>query len=600
MKNFFLTLILYVVPCNALQAQLSHADSLIKKLAETGNVKEKIEICKELSANLGIKDFQRNIEYARTGLQLASKENDSASIAILFSNLGFGHYFSGHLDSASFYYFKSIQILEGRKMYPELAEAYNRTARLYRKTKSLPRAHQFYIKAMQLYRQMKNDEGIATIYNEDGVVYEYEEKYDDAIKNYSASLAIRRQMNDSVGIAYSLNFIAGVYVLQKKFTEAEDYLEQTLAIREALKDTFTIALTWSDFGSMYKESGDYANAISSLQKSNEAAAKMKYPELMLNNFRMMSDAASAQNNYADAYNYISAYNSLKDSIYTLESNKQVEELSAKYETAEKEKQIQEQQFQIARRNYWIAGISGLFLACGLLGYSWYKRYKLKKQAEMQQALIHERETAVKAVMDAEENERRRIAGDLHDGVGQTMSAARMNLSALSHALQLSTDEQKNNFEKIKQLIDESCNEVRTVSHNMMPGSLAKRGLALAVRDFTDKINQHVLKVNFYAEGFDTPGDTNKETVLYRVIQECVNNVIKHAHAGMLDISLIKDADGISVSIEDNGKGFAATAANKDEGIGLKNIKARIGFLKGTVEWHSSPGRGTLVAIHVPA
>lgn len=581
-----------------MQAQLSHTDSLIKSLSGNGNVHEKIEACKELSSNLDLKDFQKNIAYARAGLQLASEEKDSASIAILLNNLGFGHYFSGHFDSASFYYFKSIQMLENRKMYPELAEAYNRLARLYRKTKSLPRAHQFYAKAMQLYKQMKNNEGIATIYNEDGVVYEYEEKYNDAIKNYEASLAIRRQMNDSVGIGYSLNFIAGVYVLQKKFAEAKDYLEQTLAIREALKDTFSIALTWSDFGSMYKESGDYANAISSLKKSNEAAEKMKYPELMLNNFRMMSDAASAQNNYADAYNYITAYNTLKDSIYTLESNKQVEELSAKYETAEKEKQIQEQQFQITKRNYWIAGISGLFIACGLLGYSWYKRYRLKKQAEMQQALIHERELATKAVMDAEENERRRIAGDLHDGVGQTMSAARMNLSALSHALNFSTDEQKNNFEKIKQLIDDSCNEVRTVSHNMMPGSLAAKGLARAVRDFTDKINQNILKINFYAEGFDTPGDINKETVLYRVIQECVNNVIKHAQATMLDISLIKDTDGISVSIEDNGKGFDSSIANKDEGIGLKNIKARIAFLKGTVEWESSPGRGTLVAIHV--
>ena len=202
-------------------------------------------------------------------------------------------------------------------------------------------------------------------------------------------------------------------------------------------------------------------------------------------------------------------------------------------------------------------------------------------------------------MVAEENERKRIASDLHDGVGQTMSAARMNLSALSHSINLETDEQKNNFDKIKLLIDESCNEVRTVSHNMMPGSLAKKGLAQAVKEFTDKINQQVLQINFHSDGFDKSTDVNNETVLYRIIQECVNNVLKHAQAKTLDISLIKDKDGISISIEDNGKGFNINLMNANEGIGLKNIKARVAFLKGIVEWQSSPGRGTLVAIHVP-
>ncbi|MEI9958414.1 MAG: ATP-binding protein [Ferruginibacter sp.] len=87
--------------------------------------------------------------------------------------------------------------------------------------------------------------------------------------------------------------------------------------------------------------------------------------------------------------------------------------------------------------------------------------------------------------------------------------------------------------------------------------------------------------------------------MYRVIQECVNNVIKHSGANGLDISLIKDADGIAATIEDNGKGFAVADKNKGEGIGLKNIKTRIEYLKGTVDFDSAPGKGTLVAIHVP-
>ena len=159
---------------------------------------------------------------------------------------------------------------------------------------------------------------------------------------------------------------------------------------------------------------------------------------------------------------------------------------------------------------------------------------------------------------------------------------------------------KKSFNKVVSLIDESCKEVRSVSHNMMPNALLKSGLASAVREFIHQIDTRVLKVNLYAEGLNERIDANIETVLYRVIQECVNNVIKHADANQLDISLIKDNDGIAATIEDNGKGFNSKDKTNFGGLGLKNIETRILFLKGTVEWDSQIGKGTLIAIHVPA
>jgi two-component system NarL family sensor kinase len=129
--------------------------------------------------------------------------------------------------------------------------------------------------------------------------------------------------------------------------------------------------------------------------------------------------------------------------------------------------------------------------------------------------------------------------------------------------------------------------------------LLKNGLANAVKEFLDKIDNRVLKVSLHTEGLNERIDSNTETVLYRVIQECVNNVIKHAGASMMDISLIKDKDGISVTIEDNGKGFDKSIKNDSDGLGLKNISSRITYLKGTVDFDTAPGKGTLVAIHIP-
>jgi len=108
-----------------------------------------------------------------------------------------------------------------------------------------------------------------------------------------------------------------------------------------------------------------------------------------------------------------------------------------------------------------------------------------------------------------------------------------------------------------------------------------------------------LQVHLYTEGLEERIDANVETVFYRVLPECVNNVIKHAGPTTLDISLIRDKDGISATIEDNGKGFDTSRRGVFDGIGLKNIVTRVEYLRGTVDFDSAPGRGTLIAIHIP-
>ena len=180
-----------------------------------------------------------------------------------------------------------------------------------------------------------------------------------------------------------------------------------------------------------------------------------------------------------------------------------------------------------------------------------------------------------------------------------MSAAKINLSTMTDDIPFTDAKQKERFENALKLVDDSCAEVRVVSHNIMPNSLLRKSLGDAVRTFVSKISDDVIKINLYTEGLNNKVDENVEIVLYRVIQECVNNVIKHAQANKLDISLIKEGSEISVTVEDNGKGFDTSDSSKFEGVGLKSITTRVNYLKGTVEWDSSPGRGTVVSIQIP-
>ncbi|MBL7732073.1 MAG: sensor histidine kinase, partial [Chitinophagaceae bacterium] len=523
----------------------------------------------------------------------------SISVAELKRHIGVASYFKGKYDVAAANFFESISILEKANEKKKLAPVYNDLAKLYRKTRDLDRALENYNKADAIYRQIKDTGGIAMILNESGVVFEYRENFTEAINRYTASMKLAEKAGDSLSVSYSLSNIAGVYVIQKKYAEAEKNLLRALNIRQILKDSFAIALTYSDLGVAMNNKGDYAKAIEYLTLSNKAAENLKYPELQSNNYNELSNVAQKQGDFQRAFQYFLKRSALRDSLFALEKTKQIEELNSRYETVRKEQQIIQQKNRLRLQGYLFAGIGILIVFAGLFIHSLYKREKLKKEQQLQAEIMKQQEMAVKAVMEAEENERERIAKDLHDGVGQMMSAAKMNLSAFESELPAGNTEQRETFQKIITLVDESCKEVRTVSHIMMPNALLKNNLGAAIRDFVDKLNSRNLRAHVYTEGLDERLDSNIETVLYRVIQECVNNAIKHAGATTLDISLIRDKDGISGTVEDNGKGFDTSDKEKFEGIGLRNIVTRIEYLKGTVDFDSAPGRGTLIALHVP-
>ena len=290
---------------------------------------------------------------------------------------------------------------------------------------------------------------------------------------------------------------------------------------------------------------------------------------------------------------------MRDSLFNLEKTKEIQRLNSQYETARKEQQIQSQQNRIRMQNYLMAGIGVLVVLGLMLAFSYYKRYRLKQESQLQAEILKQQELKARAILEAEENERQRIAKDLHDGVGQMMSAAKMNLSAIESELSFTDPKQKESFDKAISLVDESCKEVRTVSHIMMPNALLRNSLGNAIHEFVNKLSNKTMQVHVYTEGLDEKLDTNVETVLYRVIQECVHNAMKHAQATNLDISLIRDKDGISGTVEDNGKGFDPADKENFEGIGLKNIITRIEYLRGTVDFDSAPGRGTVIAMHVP-
>ena len=598
MRLFFATILTLVFVTTGFSQP--DPDSLRQVMNSNRPYDQQINAAIKLVESYQLKNFDSTIIEGDKALRLARKNTDSIAVAQLKRHIGVANYFSGKYDVAAKYLQEAIAILEkDKKNRSKLAPVYNDLAKLYRKTRDLDKALENYSNANAIYRSLNDTSGIAMILNESGVVYEYKYDYKEAVNRYTMSMHLAEKAGDSLSVSYSLSNIAGVYVIEKKYDLAEINLLRCLRIREILKDSFSMALAYSDLGVAMNAKGDYKKAIDYLTMSNRLAEKMRYPELQSNNYNELSAVSQKQGYFQKAFEYFNKRTALRDSLFNLEKTKEIQRLNSQYETARKEQQIQSQQSRIRMQNYLMAGIGVLVILGMLLAFSYYKRYRLKQESQLQAEILKQQELKARAILEAEENERQRIAKDLHDGVGQMMSAAKMNLSAIESELAFTDPKQKENFEKAISLVDESCKEVRTVSHIMMPNALLRNSLGNAIHEFVNKLSNKTMQVHVYTEGLDEKLDSNVETVLYRVIQECVHNAMKHAHASNLDISLIRDKDGISGTVEDNGKGFDPTDKEKFEGIGLKNIITRIEYLRGTVDFDSAPGRGTVIAMHVP-
>ena len=562
-------------------------------------------------------------------------------MAQAYNDIGILLYDQEKYDSAIVFYQLSGKIREQLNDGLGIAKVFNKIGIVYQKKGAFDKALENQLQALSLFTKHKNDIGISYSLNNIGILNQNLGRYDDAIKYQLQSIEIKEKLKDNYGLAGSFVNIANIYKIKGDDDKAAAYYNKAITISRSIQDKEYLANALNNIGALYIKKQKYQEALSSINESLQLRKDLgdtKGQVSCMNNLGLLfheqkqydssiailqaalnigkdavnclpevnqtylalSRSYESVNKNDEALSMFKFYASTKDSLFTDNLSQKFAELETKYETLEKEKEIQRQQYVIEKKNYWIGGIGLSILLLSLLAVSYYNRYKLKQEARMKQAVLEQQQLAAAAVLKAEEKERQRIAKDLHDGVGQMMSAAKMNLSAFENDIQFNSVDQKLSFERIIGLVDESCKEVRTVSHQMMPNMLLKSGLAKAVAEFLDKIDQRQIKVNLHAEGLQERLSEDVEIVLYRVLQECVNNVIKHSGASQLDIALIKDKDGISATIEDNGKGFDLQQLGEDAGIGLKNIQARIDYLNGSIDFDTAPGKGTLVAIHLPA
>lgn len=251
----------------------------------------------------------------------------------------------------------------------------------------------------------------------------------------------------------------------------------------------------------------------------------------------------------------------------------------------------------------IAGTLGmLLLAIAIIVFVvMYQKRLIKQQVKMQeQKAVHQKEM-LQATIDTQEKERRRIARDLHDDIGATLSAVKLGMNYLHRQLDKES-EAATYSEESKSLLDEAISNVRRLSKELLPATLEEFGLPYALDELCRKLDgASAMEVKFSGdqEGEDR-FDPKLELGLYRAVQESINNAMKHSEAKLIAVELQKSNDSLTLTVSDDGVGFdVEEVANRvDKGLGLMNIESRVSMVESTVKIDSSPSNGTKVFIHV--
>jgi signal transduction histidine kinase len=621
-------------------------DSLENLAQHTNDDRLKLKLLGDLSWNYGTVNFDKALAFGQAELELASALKDSASIALAYSDIGNTYTRANHLQEALSYHLKSYALREKLGLKIKAAGSISNIAVIYKQQGKYKEALDFMHRSLKIYEEVGDELKQALVLGNIGNVYVAYKKFEPARENYLRAIALAKKSNATtilanahsgllqyyyqqgkysdalqqafiaeqylkklqakIDLATVYNSIGQCYAQQGKFDQAMKYYHKSLAIRIFMKDKLGIASCYKNMGEVYARLKNYPLAEQYLNRSIPIFKEIESKDYLREAYNLLATIFEAKNDEENALKFFKRSAAIKDSIYNKQASDKINELEIAYQTEKKAKQIEVlhrenevQKLTLFKRNIFLGiAITALLIAI-LIGYLLFRGMKLKQAALLQAAVLKQQDMATKSILNAEENERKRISGELHDGLGQMFSAVKMNLSALLDDIIFENEERKLMYKKTLSLVDESCGELRSISHQMAPNVLLKSGLAIAIRDFIDKIDGRKLKINLEMTDLNQRLDPNVEMVLYRVIQEAVNNVIKHAQADTLDIQLIKDAEGVKVMIEDNGKGFDPADLEKFEGIGLKNIRSRVAFLKGEIDFSSSPGQGTLVAIYIP-
>ncbi len=564
------------------------------------------------------------IDEASQGLMVYEKErmNNVEMKAELHLTLAEAYDEKGKKDSAAFYYYLLGNEIENKNItdptltiniFTKLTIFWINfnydiaTNEEYKQTLS-----RYVDKAKTAAGEMKDTaDAKSAVYFLQGAFFHGTKQFDSARYYYLTYYEKRKQLK-KLSLPRTISILTNIsdtYLQEGKPDKALEYINQVAKIGD-IPEQNKFLVFYVAFNELQKAKALYQkkNYAGSIELTDKTITKLKTTgehlrDEVVEAYKIAAECYEALGNYKDALKYKNIYLSLHDSVNKKEKIDIIHGLEIRYRISEKDKELAQQQLTIAEvqnkvrsRNIWIASIS-LFIFFIATIFALWRRKNIHKQKLQQEKINNfqkEMEIArLNASITGEERERERMARDLHDGIGGLLAAAKMNFELLKKEDNPTKTQDLNNGIK---LLEEASIELRKTAHNMMPDLLLQNGLPQAIRHFCKTIgkNSHT-QIKFQQYGTEKRFEKNFELSLYRILQELVHNIVKHAQAttALVQISFHENGN-LDFTVEDNGKGMPDEAVKNSKGMGLKNIIERTRSMNGKADIYSQAENGTSI------
>lgn len=531
-----------------------------------------------------------------------AKYSDGATSSLI--NLANVYQFQGNYQNSVDYYLKGIEAYEKMKDTVRLIYAYGNYASLFTDFKMFDKAEKYQSLALDFSYKTGDSISVGYILNDLALTYINIGKKSDALKNLKRALSIAESQQDTELMYFSNKDLYYFYDNNNEIKNAKTYALRSYQNALKTQNPYYISYSLISLGNVYWRLKELDSAYFYSSRALEKAKQIEAKEMIKDSYKNLTEIYNEKQDYKKAFNALQLYIAYQDSVIGQQNKEYISRLEQQYQVKNKDNEILQQQLVIEKnksliqrkRNqnaiYLISAIILLFTSFIL----WY-RHRQKQKLNNQKILTLNKEkelASLEALIEGEDQERSRIAKDLHDSVNGNLSAIKHNLSSIQQ--KSIKQEDLKTFHTAIDMLDNACEQIRNISHDLVPPSLLNYGLIEALEQYINRVNEmSILDISF--QHFGKVNSLNKkiETTIYHIIQELITNIVKHSKAekGIVQINANKDI--LHITVEDDGKGYDTVSVS--HGLGLNNIKSRVEFLNAEMEVKSdSNGTSNIITI----
>lgn len=599
MNRFFF--LFFFIGFNLLaQEQNTYLDSLSNQI-KTQKPKQALNSIIEIPYGSFVAELEKSEQLFNKGIELSKSINDSIALGEIMFKYGQLKSYQNKFDQGLEYTLQAIRIFEHQKNNTKAGIAYGGLG-YNLKTRDLDKGLYYMQKGIKLL-EIENDlEGLNPVYDNYGVLLSMDKKLDSALYYQYKSLAIKKQLKDSIGLGYSYANIANTFAEKQNYDLAKTYVDSSSVIRNKIADNYGITVNFVHVAEIFQQEGNYEKAIENYKTCAKLANKYKYKHLEKYCYQNIATCYKKLNKYKEALGFNERFQALKDSTDNVATQNKIEELQIQFETEKKEKQLAEaksdiliKEAKIKRKTTITYYAFGLAFFLGLIGYLVYKQQRLKnkqiiKENELKEALIK-----IENQNNLQE-QRLAISKDLHDNIGSQLTFIISSLDNLKY-FDFTKEKLYDKFDSIGNFTRSTITDLRDTIWAMNKEEITFEDLKTRTTNFIEAAKTSLLGIDFE---FNYPKDTDNVKLnslqgidVYRIIQEAINNAVKHAKATKIVVNFEIDGSDLKISIIDNGVGFDQSTI--EAGNGLSSMKKRANEIDADFEMKSS-NQGTEITI----